>query len=167
MIDKQIHNRYYYKPGGIVIVISGLIVALIILVICLGLQDFPVTVFILLVAIALIPIVIALLLSPIYIEFKKDCIELGRIIAPEKIPYSEITVIKKIDRNELKGSIHLFGSGGLGGFFDIFHNKKLGRYFIFTNSRNNLVYIELWYKKKYVINCPDEFFNCIQEKMNV
>lgn len=80
-----------------------------------------------------------------------DGIRIRRFFKPIEIPFSEIVEIKSLEKNELSGSIRLFGSGGLFGYFGRFSNKKLGIYFLYTSNLKELLLIKTS-KKIYVIS---------------
>ncbi len=90
-------------------------------------------------------------LHPQHYMVYENSIQIKRFFKPIEIQFDKIIEIKSLEKNELSGSIRLFGSGGLFGYFGRFSNKKLGTYFLYAGNLENLLLIKTD-KKVYVIS---------------
>jgi hypothetical protein len=81
-----------------------------------------------------------------------------RTIASREINLKEITGVRLLAKEELKGLIRTFGIGGLFGYVGKFYNKKLGHLSFYATSRKGLILIETIKKEKIVISPSDAQF---------
>lgn len=67
-------------------------------------------------------------------------------------------VINRISKQDLQGTVRIFGSGGMGGYLGIFRNKKFGKFRMLAVSNK-----DLWLlknnanNKSYLINLPSNY----------
>ena len=92
-----------------------------------------------------------LLTMPRYLLIDDKSIVITHPIGQSVILKSDITEIRAIERNDIRGSIRLFGSGGFFGWFGIFRNSKFGTYRLYCGQLENL-YLVKTTTKKYIIS---------------
>jgi hypothetical protein len=80
--------------------------------------------------------------TPISLSLRGDQLVMKQLIGRITIPVDTIENIQPIDSTWLKGSIRLFGSGGLFGFLGRFRNATLGRYTMYVTAQKNLLLIQ-------------------------
>jgi len=68
---------------------------------------------------------------------------------------SEITELRRVEKDELRGTIRTFGVGGLFGYYGRFYNSKLGKMTWFMTNTNNAVLIRMKSGKVYLLS-PDD-----------
>lgn len=88
---------------------------------------------------------------PQYFFLENKHVGIKRFFKSIEIPVGKIIETRQIGKDELSGSIRLFGSGGLFGYFGRFSNKKLGTYFLYAGNLKNLLLIKTD-NKVYVIS---------------
>ncbi|MBQ9138338.1 MAG: hypothetical protein IJX65_06875 [Alistipes sp.] len=72
-------------------------------------------------------------------------------IGQTKILRSEIVEIRAIGREDIMGSLRVFGSGGYFGWYGIFESFKIGRYRMYSGDRESL-YLVRTEQRSYVIS---------------
>ncbi|GAB4030072.1 MAG: hypothetical protein Fur0012_05380 [Elusimicrobiota bacterium] len=82
------------------------------------------------------------LFSPVSYQITETKLKILRPIKDIEIDLGEISEIKKTDRASLKGTVRLFGSGGLYGFFGLFYKKGLGKFYAYCTNSSDLVLIK-------------------------
>jgi hypothetical protein len=84
------------------------------------------------------------------------------------IDFTDITSVKLLTENEIKGGIRMFGVGGVFGYFGLFTFPKIGYCKMFATQRKNMILIETLEKKKFIIT-PDELklINDLKEKIEI
>lgn len=82
------------------------------------------------------------LFSPLSYQITEKKLKILRPFKNVEIDLSRITEIKRTDRESLKGTIRLFGSGGLYGFFGLFYKKGLGKFYAYCTNSSDLVLIK-------------------------
>ena len=92
-----------------------------------------------------------LLTMPRYLLVDDKSIVITHPIGQTVILKSDITEIRAIERNDIRGSLRLFGSGGFFGWFGIFRNSKFGTYRLYCGQLENL-YLVKTTTKKYIIS---------------
>jgi len=108
-------------------------------------------------------IIFSFLISPSgYLIDNKNLYIITRI-RKFKIPLLYIKSAKKLDKDELYGSIRILGIGGLFGYTGLFHSKHLGFFFSFATNYDNLIFIES--NKKFLIspNNVESFLTSIKK----
>lgn len=93
-------------------------------------------------------------LHPKYYTIESDGIYIKRFFKSIHIPFESIVNIKEMPREDTSGSMRLNASGGLFGYFGVFSNQKLKKYYMYATNTYKLVSIRL-HDKLYVIS-PEE-----------
>lgn len=93
-------------------------------------------------------------LHPKYYTIESDGIHIKRFFKSIHIPFESIIKIHELKREDTSGSMRLNASGGLFGYFGIFSNQKLKKYYMYATNTYKLVSIQLQ-DKLYVIS-PEE-----------
>jgi len=110
-------------------------------------------VFFTLLLIYIILIISAFLYGAAYIKADRDKIVLGSILRSTKIP------IRNIDSIELfkptMGAVTIFASGGFMGYWGIFKEGDIGRYYAFYGKSSDCFLIRLKNGDKYVLGCEN------------
>ncbi len=70
-------------------------------------------------------------------------------------PVADIYEARIITKDDMKGTIRTFGSGGLFGYYGLFYNRTLGSFTMYTTQRTNTIFIKLKDGKKIIIS-PDD-----------
>ncbi|MCS7097386.1 MAG: PH domain-containing protein [Candidatus Methanomethyliaceae archaeon] len=96
--------------------------------------------------------IVPYLFSPRGFALTTSGILIKRVVKSILIPYSEISNVKRISWT-WKGA-RLGASGGLFGFFGLFHIQGLGKVWMYVTDRSKMIYIEVKQGKKYIIS-PD------------
>ncbi len=102
----------------------------------------------------------AILLIPYLYSVKYYEINLGesliiqKIIGKMELPIQHINSIDVVRPSKLFLSIRLFGSGGLYGYFGIYHNHTFGRMRWYATQRKNCVVVQMDNNRKYLVT-PD------------
>ncbi len=101
-----------------------------------------------------------------YIVTENELI-IKRLIKPVVIDLSEIKKITPLSREDMIGTIRVFGSGGVFGYFGKFRNKRYGMMTLYTTRTDNRVHI-LTSEGKNIILSPDnvdEFIKAVESKI--
>lgn len=111
--------------------------------------------FFMLLAIYLVMIVSALFYGPAYIKADADNIVMCSILKSRKIP------LREVERVELfrpaYGAIRIFASGGFMGYWGVFREGGIGRYYAFYGKASDCFLVSMKNGDKYVLGCdkPD------------
>ncbi len=79
------------------------------------------------------------LYAPLSYEVSHDTLRIRRIAPDVRVPVRDVASVEGPDADLMLGSLRLFGSGGLYGFFGLFRNKRLGTYHAYATRRDTLV----------------------------
>ena len=110
-------------------------------------------------------IICGLFFGVAYIRADIDYVILGSLLKKKKI------LVRNIESAELfqptMGSVRIFGSGGFMGYWGIFREGDIGRYYAFYGKASDCFLIRLKNGDKYVLGCvnPDEMVRYIRERM--
>ena len=115
---------------------------------------------ILLAVVLIFAYLVPFLYRPIKYVITNDELIIVRLIKPYKIRLNEIKKVEPISKEDLKGTVRVFGSGGAFGYFGKFRNKKYGTMTFFTTRTDNRVYI-LTSEGKNIIISPDDSENFV------
>jgi hypothetical protein len=120
----------------------------------------------LLLAIFLITVIVGVGYMPIRLKANDETITVRRLIGSLEIPLSEVTVVSRISKSDIDGSIRTFGSGGSFGYLGRFQNSRLGNYTMYATELNNLILIRTD-NKKYVFSCTkaQDFVDYINSRL--
>ena len=69
---------------------------------------------------------------------------------------TDIRSVRRIDRQELKGTVRLFGNGGLFAYAEWCRSRHMGKFCMIAVNKDELALVTLAGGKKYVINYPGE-----------
>lgn len=95
-----------------------------------------------------------------------DHIYINRLLMPSvKIAIADVLLVEPVPKQQLKGSLRLFGSGAFFGYYGIFISKKLGRVKWLATNLDNAVFIKTHDGKKYLLT-PDERASFIETIQN-
>ena len=95
------------------------------------------------------------LLSPRAYGFNKEYLFIGRMIAPLRIPLSEIANVRMPDTKELSWAIRTFGNGGLFGYTGRYYTKHIGKMNWQCTRRSNFVVVERTNKIPLIISSDE------------
>jgi hypothetical protein len=89
------------------------------------------------------------------------------ILRPFKVknyPLEDIQSVTSVDRDSLKGSLRIFGVGGLFGYYGLFRNSTYGNMIWYATRRDQFVAIERSNGKTIVItpDDPESFVSAYQ-----
>ncbi len=93
--------------------------------------------------------------SPQYYIVNTSDLQIKRTISSRTIQFSEISEIRLLEKEELRGIIRIFGVGGLFGYFGKFRSGKLGTMNFYATQSNNKTLIVVKGGEKIVIT-PDD-----------
>lgn len=112
--------------------------------------------FFILLAIYLTLIVGGLLYGPAYVEVDKDNIILGSLLRHKKITLRDVESVELF--RPTMGAIRIFASGGFIGYWGIFKEGDIGRYYAFYGKSSDCFLVRMKNGDKYVVGCenPDD-----------
>ncbi len=96
----------------------------------------------------------AYFLRPTELMLHERVFIINRLLFPVKIDFSQIVSVRQIGREDISGSLRLFGVGGLFGYFGIFTNLKFGKMTWYVTNRNQVLLIQTK-EKKIIISAED------------
>lgn len=91
---------------------------------------------------------------PRHYEVNDEDIRVVRFFKSRLFPFSGITEVSALPREAIKGSMRIFGSGGMFGYFGRFRNKTLGTYIMHVTDRDKLVLLRS--EGKTILVSPDD-----------
>ncbi len=118
-------------------------------------------------ALFLVAFLLPYLFHPVKYVLTEDELIIKRVIKPYVIKIREIKQIRPVSKDELRGTLRVFGSGGVFGYFGKFRNKNFGTMIFFTTRTDNRVYI-LTADGKNIIVSPDnveEFVETVNKRI--
>lgn len=148
--------KYYFKPDWFVIIIS--IVVFLTLAMTISIIPWNSLGSIILFCLIALCLAYGLAVMPIWIKVTDKTIRVQQLLGHKTFKKADIT-IQPIEKENLKGSIRVFGSGGYGGYTGWFRNKHLGKYFMLILNQKELALIQTQSGKKYVINYPHQLLD--------
>ena len=140
------------------------IVSVILLVACvLTVQEKPV--FFALLVIFLISVVSALFYGAFYIESDAANIIMGSVFKRKRIPMREVVSVELFQPT--MGAIRVFGSGGYMGYWGIFREGDIGRYYAFYGKASDCFLVRTKNGDKYVLGCsnPEKMVDYINSQI--
>jgi len=90
---------------------------------------------------AVLLLVAAYAYSPTSYSISEGSIVVGRLIGNVRIPIDSIRAVRAATKDDFRGGIRLFGSGGLFGYYGVFLTSKLGRSTWYVTNRRNAVVV--------------------------
>lgn len=106
-----------------------------------------------LLSIFLILVISAFLYGAAYLKADRDKIVLCSILKSIKIPIRNVASIELFQPT--MGAIRVFGSGGFMGYWGIFKEGDIGRYYAFYGKASDCFLIRLTNGDKYVLGCEN------------
>ena len=140
------------------------IVSVILLVACvLTVQEKPV--FFALLVIFLISVFSALFYGSFYIESDTANIIMGSVFKRKRIPMREVVSVELFQPT--MGAIRVFGSGGYMGYWGIFREGDIGRYYAFYGKASDCFLVRTKNGDKYVLGCsnPEKMVDYINSQI--
>ena len=140
----------FTTPIALVVMISGLVTLLLIHIDGYNIYNY------IMAGVLFLTIILSIAFAPKSYDVDDGVLYINRLLMPPiPIKISDITAVKPVTRQELKGSIRLFGSGAFLGYYGIFSSKALGRMNWYATNLNNAVLIKTSNGKKHLLT-PDE-----------
>lgn len=117
-----------------------------------------------LLAIYLITLISALLYGAAYIRIDADHITLGGILRCKRLSMRDVESAERFQPS--MGAIRIFASGGLMGYWGIFREGNIGRYYGFYGKASDCFLVRMKNGDKYVLGCekPDEAVSYIRSQ---
>ena len=114
-----------------------------------------------LLVIYLILLVSSLFYGASYIKADNNNIIMGSILKCRKIPMQNLESIKLFQPT--MGAIRIFASGGFMGYWGIFREGDIGRYYAFYGKASDCFLVRMKNGDKYVLGCdnPDKMVDYI------
>ncbi len=104
-------------------------------------------------AIYLILFVSALFYGAAYIKVDNDNIVMGSLLRSKKIPLDEVESVRLFQPT--MGAIRVFASGGFMGYWGVFREGDVGKYYGFYGKASDCFLVRLKDGKQYVLGCDD------------
>ena len=95
-----------------------------------------------------------ILRTPRYFYIEKDLVIIKYYLGRKVI--ADIQSVRHIDRQELKGTVRLYGNGGLFAYAEWCRSRNIGKFYLLAVNWDELALVTLVNGKKYVINYPSE-----------
>ena len=109
--------------------------------------------FFMLLAIYLILVISALFYAPSYIKADTENIILGSVLKRKTIPMRDVAGVELFQPT--MGAIRIFASGGFMGYWGIFREGDIGRYYAFYGKASDCFLIRMKNGDKYVLGCDN------------
>lgn len=107
--------------------------------------------FFILLSIYIFLIISGLLYGAAYVKVSPDYILLGSIMKCQKIPIRNVESVEQFQPT--MGAIRIFGSGGFMGYWGIFREGDIGRYYAFYGKSSECFLVRMKNGDKYVLGC--------------
>lgn len=104
-------------------------------------------------AVYLVLIVTALFFGVAYLKATPDYIILGSILRSKKIRVIDIESVELFQPT--MGAVRILGSGGFMGYWGIFKEGDIGRYYAFYGKASDCFLVRLRNGDKYLLGCKD------------
>ncbi len=94
-----------------------------------------------LIAVGILVVVLALSFAyaPRGYEISESAITVKRLIGDVRVPLENLRAVRRVTQDDLRGTVRLWGSGGLFGYYGLFRTSKLGRCTWYATNRKNLI----------------------------
>ncbi len=148
--------KYYFKPDWFIILVSMLAICGVFMLISIIKWDSILSFLFLGLMVGIL--VYSFAVVPLWTEVNQDYIKVKKVVGSKKFLKEKVT-LTPITRDDLKGAIRVFGSGGYGGYTGWFRTKNLGKFFMLILNKDELVMIETDRGRKFVINYPHQLFD--------
>lgn len=102
--------------------------------------------------------------SPRAYRVSSQIITVRRLIGSVRVPLEDLRALRKIEPDDLRGCMRLWGSGGLFGYYGLFRTTRLGRCTWYATNRKKLI-VAIGAKKTTVFS-PDDVDGFLQAIRN-
>ena len=118
-----------------------------------------------LLAIYVILIVCALFYGVSYIKVDADNVTMGSLLRTRKIQIRDIESVELFQPT--MGAIRICGAGGFLGYWGLYREGDIGKYYAFYGKASDCFLIQLKNGDKYVLGCekPEAMVDCIMSKI--
>lgn len=119
-----------------------------------------------LLAIYLVLFISMLFLGAAYIKADSDYIVLGSLLRGKKIPMCDVKSIEPFKPG--MGAIRVCASGGFMGYWGVFRDIRIGKYYGFYGKASDCFLVRLKNGDNYVLGCnqPDRMVEYIKSQIN-
>ncbi len=147
--------RYSKGASTLTILVTGLILA-----ICIASAGNP-PALLTVAAVFLVLIVSALMYGAVYLRTTDTDIILGSPLKKRRIPLSNVASVELF--RPTMGAVRVLGSGGFMGYWGIFKEGDIGRYYAFYGKASDCFLVRMKNGDKYVLGCenPGEMMDYI------
>lgn len=109
--------------------------------------------FFILLSVYVVLLVCALLYGTLYIKADRDYIIMGSILRGRKIPMSNVESVELFQPT--MGAIRICGGGGFMGYWGLFKEGDIGRYYAFYGKASDCFLVRMKNGDKYVLGCEN------------
>lgn len=109
--------------------------------------------FVILLSILLVLWLSSLLYGPWYIDVTPDYIIMGSLLRRKKLLMRDVESVQLFQPT--MGALRLWASGGFMGYWGIFMEKDVGRYYAFYGKSSECFLVRMKNGDKYVLGCAD------------
>ncbi len=109
--------------------------------------------FITMLVLYLVLLVITLFFGALYIKADPQDIVMGSILRKRKIPMTEVESVSLFQPT--MGAIRIWASGGFVGYWGLFKERDIGKYYAFYGKASDCFLVTLKNGKKYVLGCKN------------
>lgn len=122
--------------------------------------------FFILLAVYLVLFVSMLFFGAAYIKADNNNIVLGSLLRGKKIPMCDVENVERFKPSA--GTIRLCASGGFMGYWGIFRETGIGKYYGFYGKLSDCFLVRLKNGRKYVLGCnhPDKMVDYIKSQIS-
>ena len=111
-------------------------------------------------------IFVCYILSPRYYQLDETTLTINKAIKSRKLLLREISDVKLITKEDLKGTYRTFGVGGLFGYYGKFRNQHLGAMTWYATQNKNYLLLVLKSGDKIVLTPDDiQLVNVLKQKI--
>ena len=112
-------------------------------------------------------ILVCYILSPRFYQLDEAVLIINKAVKSRKILLSEISEVKLITKEDLKGTYRTFGVGGLFGYYGKFRNRQLGAMTWYATQNKNYLLLVLKSGDKIVLTPDDiQLANVLKQKIH-
>lgn len=110
-------------------------------------------VFWVLIPVYLLMVLTGMLCGAAYIRINPDYVILGSLLKSKKIPVGNIESVELFQPT--MGAVRIFGSGGFWGYWGLFREGDIGRYYAFYGKASDCFLLRMKNGDKYVLGCEN------------
>ena len=113
----------------------------------------------------LVLFITALFFGPLYIKADSSHIVLGSIVRRKKIAMRDVESVERFQ--PIMGAVRILGSGGFMGYWGLFSEGDIGRYYAFYGKSSDCILVRMKNGDKYVLGCnqPDKMADFIKSQI--